>query len=350
MGVKVRKLKGRPGWYLDIHLDGKRTTKAVGTSKRVADLVAAELELAHAKGKVGLVETTPTFAEYAARWLEFVALRRVEATTKRYRLSLARVLPHLGKKSLERITRGDIRDALVAEYRRGAAKSSISSMHAVISGVYSLAIDDGLVSVSPAARIMATLDLKDDRKPIKPMSAGEIEAVLAAIPDNLRLFFRLLYKTGCRLGEARPLTWEDLDMVGRKIRINTTASEHGVRGGTKTAENGRLVDMSDDLCRELNEAKKGKGSGLVFPNESGVMLSITVLRKYWRRACAQAGIEHRRIHDIRHTTASLLIARGAPITYVSALLGHASTKMTLDIYGHYIPKESSGAINLLETV
>ncbi len=344
MSIKVRKLKGRPGWYLDIHLDGKRTTKAVGNSKRIADLVAAELELAHAKGKVGLIDTSPTFAEYAKKWIEFIELRRTEGTSKQYHIMLKRVFPYLGKKKMDQITRGDIRDALIAEYRRGASKSSVTSMHAVISGVYSLAVDDGIVPVSPASRIMATLSLKDDSKAINPLSAREIDAVIAAIPDRFRLFFLLLYKTGCRLGEARALTWGDIDLTNKKISITKTALAQRVKDGTKTGGS-RTVDMSDDLADLLRSSHQK--TGLVFRGEWGGMLSETALRHHWRAACSTAGIERRRIHDIRHTTASLLMARGAPVTYVQHLLGHASPKMTLDIYGHYIPKESSGAVNLL---
>lgn len=115
--------------------------------------------------------------------------------------------------------------------------------------------------------------------------------------------------------------------------------------------------MSDGLMTVLMELKRsdrevcikeGIKSGPVFHNR-GRLLSDNTLRRKWSAACEKIGIGHRRIHDIRHTTASLLLARNAPITYVTQLLGHSSSQITLNKYAHYIPSENIGLVNLLGT-
>lgn len=344
MSIKVRKLKGRDSWYLDIHLDGKRTTRVVGKSKRTADIVAAELELAHAKGKVGILDRSPTFAECAKKWLEYVELRRKPGTVKRYAGLIDEANKHLGGKSVAQIGRGDVRDTLMRAYKDGAAKASVALLHSAISGVFSHAIEDGLVTVSPAAGAMAKLGLSDDKEAINPLSPEDMQAAIKAMEEALRPVFLLLYATGCRIGEALPLTWDDIDLRNRKVTFSKTAKDQVVSRGTKAGP-GRTVEMSDDLHRVLS--MMDQDGGLVFRTKNGGMMSDNTLRRKWSSACRAIGIGHRRLHDIRHTTASVLLARGAPITMVSALLGHASTKMTLDIYGHYLPSESKGAINML---
>ena len=103
---------------------------------------------------------------------------------------------------------------------------------------------------------------------------------------------------------------------------------------------------------ELKKADKlkcfeqGIQQGPVF-HKGGKLISDNTLRRKWDKACERIGIGHRRLHDIRHTTASLLLARGAPVTYVAEQLGHSSPQITLTTYAHYIPSENKGLVNLL---
>lgn len=94
------------------------------------------------------------------------------------------------------------------------------------------------------------------------------------------------------------------------------------------------------------DVRNGIRSSLVF-HSSGKLLSQNTIRKIWERALTKAGIGHRRLHDIRHTFASLLLSRGAPLPYVSAMLGHSSQQITLTRYSHYMPTENKGYVRLL---
>lgn len=342
MGVKVRQIKGRPGWYIDVHVNGKRWTRNVGASKKVALQVAAEIELAAAKGRVGLVDEQVTFAACAKKWLEGIEIKRTPGTLRRYAGLVDVATKSIGSKPIAQVSRGDVRDLLLKYYKGGAARATVELLHSVISGICHHAIDDGLIDVSPAARAMARLGLSSDRREIQPLSGDEMAAALTALSEAMRPIFTFLFHSGCRVGEALPLEWSDVNLDGRLISINKSAKDQVIRNDTKT-HNARTIAMSDELHTLLAGMQ---GEGLVFTHNGG-MLSDNTMRRHWSKACQEIGIGHRTLHDIRHTTASLLLARGAPVTMVAAQLGHASTQMTFDRYGHYIPSESKSHINLL---
>lgn len=127
---------------------------------------------------------------------------------------------------------------------------------------------------------------------------------------------------------------------------------------TKTDAGRRRVDLSDQLLQVLRQhhrkwtekhlASGGKLPAWVFQTETGKLLAQNTLRRVFDRALAKIGLEHRRIHDIRHTYASSLLSVGTPILYVKEQLGHRSIQMTVDIYGHFIPSSSRAAVNALD--
>lgn len=351
MSVKVRKIG--TSWGIVVHHQGKRWKQTVG-AKKAAEAYAAEIELELARGKVGLPGEIPTFGAYIGTWLEYIALTRAPSTLRRYKGMAEQAAKHVGGKTLNTITRGDIRDLLLKEFKGGSAKASIELMHSVLSGIFHHALDDGYIAQAPTTRIMGKMDLQGTPDEIQPLSNDEMQRALKAIDQQLYPVFLFLFQTGARIGEALAVTWGDIDFVGKKISINKTAKDQRIRMATKTRA-ARVIDMSDSLrtvlqqLRLIDEAEcKGQGikPGLVF-HKGGKILSDNTLRRKWSAACESIGIGHRRLHDIRHTTASLLLAKLVPVTYVAQMLGHSSPKITLDKYAHYIPAESKGLINTL---
>jgi hypothetical protein len=139
------------------------------------------------------------------------------------------------------------------------------------------------------------------------------------------------------------------------IRIRRTAYK-GQFYLPKTKGSKRAVDAGEqllDVLRGLQSRRYGTGpapaDALVFPNTRGGVLDPDSLRfRVWCKALAKAGLRHVRIHSLRHTYASLLIAQGENIKYISSQLGHARSQFTLDRYGHLFPNEKRGASARLE--
>ena len=170
-------------------------------------------------------------------------------------------------------------------------------------------------------------------------------------------FISLLVKTGLRIGEALALEWADIDFHGRFIQINKTAD----RGGIGSPKNGksRRVDMSLGLAHTLKGLRVAQGKqalqqggpapGLLFPTRAGRLLDrASVYRNIWDPFLKKAGFRQIHTHDLRHPFASRLIQNGESLAYVKEQLGHASIKMTVDVYGYLVPGGNEQAVDRLD--
>ena len=171
-------------------------------------------------------------------------------------------------------------------------------------------------------------------------------------------FVSLLARTGLRLGEAIALQWGDLDFHSRFIEVRHTWS-----GGKLTSSKSgktRRVDMSrqltDTLKALLLERKKetlrkdwGEMPEWVFSSETGTPLRPQNFRdRIWRKLLTATGLRYIRIHDLRHTFASLLVQNGKSLAYVKEQLGHHSIRITVDTYGHLVPGGNKAAVDRLD--
>jgi len=170
-------------------------------------------------------------------------------------------------------------------------------------------------------------------------------------------FFMTAFRTGMRLGELLALKWDDVDWHGKFIRVNKSF-RRGQFAPTKTGKI-RRVDMSDQLLallhsKHVERKKEALKSGIgvipcIFHERGGTMpVSQNYVRQVFWGVLKKAGLRRIRIHDIRHTFASLLLTDGASLVYVKEQLGHSSIQMTVDIYGHLIPSANRDAVNRLD--
>lgn len=363
MGIKVReKVKGSGVYWIFIEHKGKRKTKKIGP-KTTAEAVAKK-----AREKLLLNELhisdrkAPEFFAYASQWVESYIKppMREPGTYRRYR---GLIDNHIKKaftgRLLPEITRGDIRDFLAREYQEGGSRSSISTLQTVLSGIFNHALDDELITVSPCNGVMKLLNMtKKQENEIEPFTLEESLDILETIKNRFPgyyLFFLILFRTGMRLGECCGLQWGDINLKEGFIKVQRTASHQRVKNGTKTNQS-RKVDMSPELAEQLEKAQvinkeerlKGNNAPWLFMKD-GKLFYHTTARRIFKAAVAKTGLNERRIHDIRHTYASILLSNNAPILYVSKQLGHSSVKMTLDIYSHWIPATDQAAhVNFLD--
>src|SRR5262249_38640000 len=165
---------------------------------------------------------------------------------------------------------------------------------------------------------------------------------LAAEAEPWRVFVLLLGYTGLRWGEATALRACDINLGRRRLDVRRAFSDVGGRVvlGTPKSHQSRTVPIPPFLARELAAIITGKGADdLAFTMPSGTVLRLP----NWRQATfiparTQAGLPRRfRIHDLRHTAASLMIQAGYPPKMLQEIMGHASITTTLDLYGHLYP-------------
>lgn len=367
MGVKVRERPAGSGiWWIFIDHQGNRKAKKVGKDKKFAFDVAKKVEAQLALGHFNLNEEKPEiprFKDYAEIWLNgYIKNLRRHSTFTRYQDILNRyIYPTLGGKLLSEIGRGGIRDLLLKLHKNGLSKSTITLVKDVISGPLFFAVDEELIPVNPATGITKRLQLGRDKTiSIQPLIGDEIHLFLSTCQDKTPEyyhFFLCAFRTGMRLGEVLALHWGDVDWHGKFIQVQRSY-KLGRITPTKTGKV-RRVDMSDQLIEGLRslhglrkkEALKG-GQGevndIIF-HRAGKYMEQNYIRRVFKRLLMRAGLREIRLHDIRHTFASLLLSDGASPVYVKEQLGHSSIQMTVDIYGHLIPSSNREMVNRLDT-
>jgi integrase len=258
---------------------------------------------------------------------------------------------------------------------RKLSKDSIRNAVSVLRSMLNEAIERHLLTANPATRLGKLYrEAGSRRDQVDPFIAEEIPLLLDAIrkhykEDNYVAALTLLH-TGLRAAELAGLQWPDLDFRGRFITVRRQY-KNGKITRTKTKKI-RNVDISDTLLHELQALKKrrqeeylGRGKNeipeWVFlspglrlkegKREEGEPLDMKNFRnRIFLKACDKADIRRRRLHDTRHSFASILFMNGESPAYVRDQLGHASIKLTVDIYGHWIPSSNRQAVNKLPSL
>src|SRR5262249_49986741 len=244
------------------------------------------------------------------------------------------------------------------------------------------AVDDHLLVANPVAQLTrrgrrrqaGAITRAERQKNITPLSYEQLATFLAAAQKRLSrreaTMFLLFADAGPRPGEALAVRWEDFDANARTLAIERAVSR-GIVGPTKTEEI-RTVDLTPRLAAALVElqaqAEKDallagvEPSPWIFPSsadrrdeagkivERGTPLDPSAVAKMFRSVLRVAGLPRFRLYDLRHTFATHLLAQGAPITYVSAQLGHAKPTTTLTYYAHWIPSGDKRHIDRLEAI
>ena len=354
-------------WVVD-YRDGAGVRRwATFRSRREAEDALARIIPESRQAAPRVVDRDITLDDYAARWLAQVATEIKPRTLDSYKRNLDRhVLPAFGRFKLRELHRGHLRDFLARKRGAGLGKNSVRLIRAVLSVLLSDAVDDGIILANAALQLRGSRRRRPDsisqaerQKKIRPMDHGQLAAFLAAAQADSRHYplFLLLARTGLRPGEAYALQWGDLDFRGRELRVERALSA----GAIETPKTGqtRTVDMSDQLTRTLRRLeidrmveKLRRGwqemPPWVFCTEVGTPLDESRVRKAFAQALKRAKLPGFRLYDLRHSFASLLLAQNAPITYVSAQLGHTDATTTLRWYARWLPRTDKRAVDLLD--
>ena len=305
------------------------------------------------------VEIKPTtFKAFAERWLE--GLADLKPSTRRAYTSMLtyQLIPAFGDLPLTALSVEDVNTWLRSRegtLRIKTLRNNLGLLHKILED----AREGGYLGVNRLSRSRALrrprVLREEDETEIEVLTPAEINRLLDALePAHYPIFFTAVC-TGVRLGELLALQWGDLDETGHRVHVRRTAYR-GAFYVPKTKRSRRAIDVGDQLLGVLSRWRREQHGeappppeALLFPSVTGAPLDPDALRKrVWAPALAKAGLRHVRIHSLRHTFASMLIAQGENPKYISTQLGHASVQITLDRYGHLFPDEKRSAATRLE--
>ncbi|MDY0829151.1 site-specific integrase [Microbacterium sp. BG28] len=343
--------------FLDVDsaLEFKRLVETMGTA------AARKVLRARHSADGGM----PTLAEFTERYLDRSSglLTGIEDGTRAgyEKIAAKSFLVVLGQYPLDVITKSEIgqwvawQETQPSLRRKGENMSAktIRNYHALLSSIFSSAVEQKLITENPAYRTRLTRGVK---KEATFLTAEEYQTILHFIPDRYKRLVEFLANSGARWGEATAITWGDLNPNGKPPTVRIVKAWKKARTGapvlgtTKSAKGRRTVSLPPTLIAALGEP--GPADALVFPGvlSGGHIWYQRFRESNWNKAvsaaqsaeaCEAAGLtpitKTPTIHDLRHSHASWLIAAGMPLPYIQSRLGHEKITTTVDVYGHLVP-------------
>jgi integrase len=340
-------------WVIDLHFrhpDGRRERIRCDSPKnnrRDAEAyerqIIAELTNPKPKTRPERKKKIPTLSAFYETYLDDYAKVRCkpsDADTKK-RVLEKHLLPVFGRKKLSDISRASI-DAYVAKKRTGKKKykaKTINNHLGVLASVLRKAVEWDVIDSRPSIEL-----LKVAEQPFEWLNEEEEERLLEASGEWHPMIL-LALRTGMRLGELRAVHWGDIDLKARKVIVRR--SGYGDELGPTKGDRIRSVPLTADVVSCLDGLPRRLHCDLVFHSD-GQMLTDAACEWGLRRSCTRAGIKRVTWHPLRHTFASRLAQRGAPMKAIQELLGHRSLSMTLR-YSHLAPSDHERAVAMLES-
>ncbi len=287
----------------------------------------------------------PLLAKYVDSWLEGLEGLVQPSTVEAYAGRLERhVLPRLGERRLDEVGLDDIL-ALISDLRKGGCSgATVVAILTPLSRLFGHAVRRGLIEVNPVSKLDRSERPRLSRQERPVLNPEEIGRLLEAAAPRFRTLLATAILSGLRQGELLGLHWRDIDFDNELIRVRTALNRKRRDVPPKTARAVRDVILMPALAQMLRERRTETGfnrpDDYVFTTRTGTPHHAPHIgQRVLKPALERAGLQPMRWHDLRHTFASLLIAGGANITFVSRQLGHTSSQVTLGVYAHLLDRE-----------
>lgn len=342
-------------WYVKY----QNKTKRGFETKREALLYEAKQKLKSNKETISI-----TFKEVAYDFLNYNKINVSYATYDKYRNSIERhILPSIdGNKVISKIDELDCRNFFEKLCKTKHSTSYKNSILLVFKTIFKHAEKYFNLEYNPT-RFMEKYkplfeeSIKKNAKEKSIWTDDEFKKFINEVnKSNYKLLFILLYYTGMRLGEALALTWNDF--VDHSVSINKSITRKTNKGTyeikqPKNISSYRNINLGSNLSLYLGKYKDKEknipgfsNDWLIFGRSNPLVLSSIDRNK--ESAIRKAGIKRIRIHDLRHSHASHLIASGVNIVAVSKRLGHSSVNITLSVYTHLVNNTDQYLIDILD--
>jgi integrase len=251
----------------------------------------------------------------------------------------------------------------VAEWIRGLEVAGLSAttirrLTVQASSVQRAAIDAGLANTNPFTRHRTGRRDRDVRTQMHCLSHSEWAVLAATLPAGVyRDLATVLVGTGMRFGEATALRVSNVELDADPPRLHvaeawkSNGANGWVLGPPKSARSRRIITFGTVVAEALARRTDGKAADeLVFATaaEGAPIRNSNFSARVWRPAVQAAGLTGLRIHDLRHTYCSWLLAAGVPVLEVSRRLGHESMQTTSTIYAHVMPSTDAANASVLD--
>lgn len=325
-----------------------------------------------------------TFKQFTDEWVKKYLEKNVSESTIMNRTSAlnTHILPVIGHLNINKINTMMLLDLMDNLKRKDGQDKPLSSaskldIHKALSSIFKHAVEWNVISTNPMLNVKKPVNVRNQEEELNVYDELEVKTLLEAVQDELehwRILISLALATGMRRGELLGLEWNAIDLDNGTIDIRQIIIKS--RSGTEIKEpkynSKRLISLPASIVEELKRYKvhcreermklqhkwnETKYDWLFF-NEEGNHFYPDTPTRWWNRFIDRINKELKennkktmkkiRLHDLRHTSATLLIAQNVHAKIISERLGHKKISTTMDIYGHALPvadKEASSKLN-----
>jgi integrase len=315
--------------------------------------VQARLDELRVMSRQGILPADPrlTVGGHLTQWLAGVRHSVRPSTWVSYEGHVRLHLASLANVPLARLTPNDVRRLIDDRLAGRCAPRTVGYSVTVLRMALKQAVRDGLLQRNVALLVDRPAARRPELRVIQPSESQR----LLALDSPMAPLWALLLGTGLRLGEGLGLRWSDLDLPSGTLTVSVALHPLPKWARTtrrldfeqpKTPSSRRTLAVPAFVARALLRQREVQGTtprnidGLVFTTPKGTPLDARNVSRAFARDRKAAGLEPMRIHDLRHTAASLMLAQGSSLDDVKRVLGHSTIAVTSDTYGHLVEGRS----------
>lgn len=327
---KEKNLKFIDGkWYLDFTFNRKRIRQFGGYTKEQAKNTLAKIRIQKLDEKMGYKKPdrkSKEFVEFARDEFIEIYSKVNKKSWSRDVSSLKALEPYFKGKMIHEITSKSIEKFKVQRLSGPIAPGTVNRELAFLNTMFKKAVEWNDLDSSPMQNVR---NLRVPPHKDRILTRTEIIRLLSVANSHLKPVLIVALNTGMRMGEILKLEWENVYLMKRRIHVEDSKSGRS-----------RDIPMNDLVVEALSV--RSQDTKYVFPSPK-TNESLKSVKSSFKRACRKAKIKGLRFHDLRHTSATIMIEIGVPLVTVSEILGHASIQMTMR-YAHPRPEHKSDAI------
>ncbi len=346
-------------WVMQIWIgDRYKQTYVKSQKEGIQALKKAQQELEQGTLATGPQQTVKQYLEY---WLEEVhkPTIRLSSYVKYRKLIYGYIIPALGNIKLQKLTPQHVQSLYRQKAKDGLMPKTITSIHGVLHKALDNAVRWSLVSRNVCDLVSPPRIVKPD---IAPLTMEQAKNLLEVVRGHrLETLLTMALTTGMRRGELLALRWSDVNFEEGTVLVKHTVdyiARYGyVENEAKTKAGRRMIILPSfvlDMLKQhrvqqlelrLKVGDSWQNLDLVFTGLHGGYFNPRYMPKLFNKVLTEAGLRHIRFHDLRHSTATLLLSMGVNIKMVQEILGHSDIIVTLGTYGHLLPSMHEEAMS-----
>ncbi len=329
------------------------------TRRKAEQMMKAIVEAWDKEANVRVTMPEPLFSTYIQKWLETADISKRANTALSYRNYANKyIIPMIGDMKVGEVTRRVVQD-FVNDLCRSHSPNSVKKYMVVVNGALDDALADGWIQINPGKNnIRFPKAKKFEGKAYSPEQVRLLLEAAECEGEPIRSAVILAVVYGLRRSEICGLRWKDIDFDTSKLYVRCTRTQNGslILDGenTKTESGRRVIDLVPSTVPYLRDLKKQNEQRKV-PSEKvcswpdGRAVDPNCLTRKTARLMKKAGLEKIRLHDLRHTAATLL-SRSATPKQVQSFLGHSNIKETMDVYTHLLDEDREKISGIMDII